>query len=121
MERAAGASPQSRAHLDTDHPARSPPSCDQGARQYDEMVTAAAQLVSAANTGPISTSAMAGRRYRHELGQRDRPPAGWAQAYSELGHLRGASASDAVRAQLRRTPGGARTDRYRTRCLAASR
>ncbi|OBK49518.1 hypothetical protein [Mycobacterium sp. 1081908.1] len=56
-----------------------------GVRQYNEMVTAAAQLVSAANgdtgAGP------ARQRYRDELvGATDRL-LGWAQAFDELGGL----------------------------------
>ena len=89
MERAASSSPRSRAHL--------APTINsfagqlaQGARQYDEMVTAAAQLVSSVNSGPVSNSPMAQQRYRSELvGATDRLQ-GWAQAFDELGQLRGA-------------------------------
>jgi hypothetical protein len=61
-----------------------------GVRQYNEMVTAAAQLVSSANgeaagSGPVSP--LAQQRYRDELvGATDRL-VGWAQAFDELGGL----------------------------------
>ncbi|BBX59871.1 hypothetical protein MSHO_52160 [Mycobacterium shottsii] len=55
-------------------------------RQYNEMVTAAAQLVSSAN-GATVAEAVSQQRYRHELvGATDRL-AGWAQAFDELGGL----------------------------------
>ncbi len=60
--------------------ARSPLSSDHGARQYNEMVTAAAQLVSAANRSMSSSRC----RRTATVGQRDRPAAGWAQAFDEL-------------------------------------
>ena len=59
-----------------------------GVRQYNEMVTAAAQLVSAAN-GPAGSVVAdpAQQRYREELvGATDRLM-GWAQAFGELGGL----------------------------------
>ncbi|HEY6573751.1 MAG TPA: hypothetical protein VI029_02210, partial [Mycobacterium sp.] len=59
-----------------------------GVRQYNEMVTAAAQLVSAANSGTMSSSPMSAQRYRHELGTATDRLSGWAQAFDELGHLR---------------------------------
>jgi hypothetical protein len=81
MERAAGAAPQSRAHL-APTIASFTNQLYYGARQYDEMVSAAAQLVSSVN------SPMTRQRYRDELvGATDRLQ-GWAQAYSELGHRR---------------------------------
>lgn len=87
MERAAAASPQSRAHLTPTIQAFTV-QLHQGARQYDEMVTAAAQLVSSVNAGPHNSPV--GRRYREELvGATDRLQ-GWAQAYHELGRVRGA-------------------------------
>jgi hypothetical protein len=56
-----------------------------GVRQYNEMVTAAAQLVSAANGDGAAGPAQA--RYREELvGATDRLM-GWAQAFDELGGL----------------------------------
>jgi hypothetical protein len=54
------------------------------------MVEAAAQLVSSANSGSMSSSPMSAQRYRHELGTATDRLAGWAQAFDELGHLRGA-------------------------------
>jgi hypothetical protein len=57
---------------------------DAGARQYNEMVTAAAQLVESANNGSASLSA---QRYRDELtGATDRLM-GWAAAFDELARL----------------------------------
>ncbi len=50
MERAISSAPQSRAHLAPTVNAFSS-QLDHGARQYNEMVSAAAQLVSAANIG----------------------------------------------------------------------
>ncbi|MDX1874958.1 hypothetical protein SBI67_22790 [Mycolicibacterium sp. 120266] len=83
MERAAAASPQSRAHLTPTIRAFAV-QLDSGARQYNEMVTAAAQLVSSVD------SPMTAQRHRNELtGATDRLQ-GWAQAYGELGRLRGA-------------------------------
>lgn len=80
MERAAGASPQSRAHLAPTIQAYTV-QLHTGARQYDEMVTAAAQLVSSVN------SPMARQRHRDELVDATDRLQGWAQAYSELGEL----------------------------------
>jgi hypothetical protein len=87
MERAASASPQSRAHLAPTIRAFST-QLETGVRQYNEMVTAAAQLVSAANSGSMSSSPMSAQRYRHELGTATDRLSGWAQAFDELGHLR---------------------------------
>ncbi|HET6734324.1 phage shock envelope stress response protein PspM [Mycobacterium sp.] len=89
MERAMSASPQSRSHLLPTVKAFSA-QLDHGARQYNEMVTAAAQLVSAANSGPMSSSPMSQQRYRDELTNATDRLMGWAQAFDELGHLRGA-------------------------------
>jgi hypothetical protein len=87
MERAMSASPQSRSYLVPTIKAFSA-QLDQGARQYNEMVTAAAQLVSAANSGPMSSSPMSQQRYRDELTNATDRLMGWAQAFDELGHLR---------------------------------
>lgn len=58
-----------------------------GVRQYNEMVTAAAQLVSSANGDPGGALAASQQRYRDELvGATDRL-LGWAQAFDELGGL----------------------------------
>jgi hypothetical protein len=87
MERAMSASPQSRAHL-APTVAAFTAQMDQGVRQYNEMVTAAAQLVSSLNAGPMSSSPMYGRRYRDELVNATDRLQGWAQAFDELGQLR---------------------------------
>jgi hypothetical protein len=87
MERAIGSAPQSRSHL-TPTIAAFTTQLDHGARQYNEMVTAAAQLVSAANTGSMSSSPMSQQRYRDELVNATDRLMGWAQAFDELGHLR---------------------------------
>jgi hypothetical protein len=87
MERAAAASPQSRVHLAPTIRAFTA-QLETGVRQYNEMVTAAAQLVSAANSGTMSSSPMSAQRYRHELGTATDRLSGWAQAFDELGHLR---------------------------------
>ncbi len=55
-----------------------------GVRQYNEMVTAAAQLVSSANGGDVSAGS---QRYRDELAGATDRLAGWAQAFDELGGL----------------------------------
>lgn len=89
MERAIASAPQARAHLAPTIGAFTG-QLHTGARQYDEMVTAAARLVSAANSGSMSTSAMSADRYRRELVSATDRLAGWAHAFDELGHLRGA-------------------------------
>jgi hypothetical protein len=61
-----------------------------GVRQYNEMVTAAAQLVSSANGGADS-ELTASSRYRAELAGATDRLIGWAKAFDELGGLRGAS------------------------------
>jgi hypothetical protein len=87
MERVVNSAPQSRAHLAPTISAFST-QLDHGVRQYNEMVTAAAQLVSAANAGPMSTSPMSQQRYRDELVSATDRLNGWAQAFDELGRLR---------------------------------
>jgi hypothetical protein len=89
MEKAISSSPQSRAHLMPTIGAFTT-QLHHGARQYNEMVGAAAQLVSAANTGSMSSSPMVRQRYRDELSNATDRLNGWAQAFDELGHLRGA-------------------------------
>jgi hypothetical protein len=89
MERAAAASPQSRTHLAPTINAFTA-QLGNGVRQYNEMVTAAAQLVSAANGGSMSSSPMMQQRYRSELTDATDRLLGWAQAFDELGQLRGA-------------------------------
>lgn len=82
LERAMANAPQSRAHLAPTVRAFAA-QLDAGARQYNEMVTAAAQLVSTA-PGPSTTT----QRYRHELSGATDRLTGWAQAFDELGQLR---------------------------------
>lgn len=89
MERAVNSAPQSRAHL-APTIAAFRAQLDRGAHQYNEMVSAAAQLVSAANSGSMSSSPMSQRRYRDELVMATDRLTGWAQAFDELGRLRGA-------------------------------
>ncbi|MBB2990163.1 hypothetical protein FHR72_001631 [Mycolicibacterium iranicum] len=89
MERAVKSSPQSRSYLSPTITAFTT-QLDLGARQYNDMVSAAAQLVSAANSGALSSSPMSQRRYRDELGMATDRLTGWAQAFDELGRLRGA-------------------------------
>ncbi|MBY0441255.1 MAG: hypothetical protein K2Q25_03840 [Mycobacteriaceae bacterium] len=60
-----------------------------GVRQYNEMVTAAAQLVSSANAVTAPGVSVAQQRYRDELvGATDRL-LGWARAFDELGRAPG--------------------------------
>ncbi len=87
LEKAAGSTPQSRAHL-TPTIRAFVAQLDSGASQYQEMVTAAARLVSAANSGPMSSSELTTMRHRHELAGATDRLTGWAQAFDELGHLR---------------------------------
>ena len=89
MERAVNSAPQSRAHL-APTIAAFRMQLDRGAHQYNEMVSAAAQLVSAANSGSMSSSPMSQRRYRDELVMATDRLTGWAQAFDELGRLKGA-------------------------------
>ncbi|MGE2727506.1 phage shock envelope stress response protein PspM [Mycolicibacterium pulveris] len=89
MERAVRAAPQSRVHLAPTIAAFTA-QLHQGARQYNEMVDAAAQLVSAVNAGPMSRSPMSQQRYRDQLSNATDRLSGWAQAFDELGQLRGA-------------------------------
>lgn len=89
MERAIRSAPQSRTHLVPTIRAFTA-QLDHGARQYNEMVTAAAQLVSAANAGPMPSSPMWQQRYRDELSNATDRLIGWAQAFDELGRVRGA-------------------------------
>ncbi len=90
MERAAVAAPQSRSHLVPTINAFTA-QLSNGVRQYNEMVTAAAQLVSSANGGPSAGAAAAPSselRYRSELSAATDRLQGWAQAFEELGELR---------------------------------
>ena len=63
---------------------RSPPNSNSGVRQYNEMVTAAAHVVSSANAG----APVVEQRYRHELVDATDRLLGWAQAFEELGTAR---------------------------------
>ena len=86
MERAAVEAPQSRAYLAPTINALTA-QLNSGLRQYNEMVTAAAHLVSAANADPMLGSP-AHQRYRAELGDATDRMLGWAQAFDELGPAR---------------------------------
>ncbi len=85
MERAANHSAQARHYLVPTINAFTA-QLGAGVRQYNEMVTAAAQLVSAANGVPAVTP----QRYRAELADATDRLVSWAQAFDELGGLRGA-------------------------------
>jgi hypothetical protein len=87
MERTVGSAPQARPHLAPTIAAFAT-QLERGARQYSEMVSAAAQLVSAANSGSMSSSPMTQRRYREQLVSATDRLTGWAQAFDELGRLR---------------------------------
>ena len=85
MERAANGTPQSRSYLVPTINAFTA-QLSAGVRQYNEMVTAAAQLVSSAN-GDGAALVASRQRYRDELpGAPDRL-VGWSQAFDELGGL----------------------------------
>lgn len=86
MERAAHGTPQSRSYLAPTINAFTA-QLSAGVRQYNEMVTAAAQLVSSANADQGTALVASRRRYRDELtGATDRL-VGWSQAFDELGGL----------------------------------
>ncbi len=85
MERAAQYSESSRSHLVPTINAFTA-QLSAGVRQYNEMVTAAAQLVSSANGDGLPSA----QRYRAELAEATDRLIGWAQAFDELGGLRGA-------------------------------
>ena len=90
MERAVQHSPQSRDYLVPTINAFTA-QLSAGVRQYNEMVTAAAQLVASANDGPSSgvpvNSPMSQHRYRDELAGATDRMLGWAQAFEELAEL----------------------------------
>jgi len=77
MEKAMLATPSSRASLTPTINAFAA-QLDHGVRQYQDMVNAAAQLVS------TSSSPMARQRYRNELASATDRLLGWAQAFDEL-------------------------------------
>jgi hypothetical protein len=84
MERAAHNSESSRSYLVPTINAFTA-QLSAGVRQYNEMVTAAAQLVSSAN-GDAGLAA-AHQRYRAELVEATDRLTGWAEAFDELGGL----------------------------------
>lgn len=83
MEQAATAAPHSRDYLAPTINALLA-QLGSGVRQYNDMVTAAAQLVSAAGESGGLTS----QRHRTELVVATDRMLGWAQAFEELGQLR---------------------------------
>src|SRR6201997_5093219 len=86
MERTANGTPQSRSYLAPTINAFTA-QLSAGVRQYNEMVTAAAQLVSSAN-GDRGVALVASRqRYRDELAGATDRLIGWSQAFDELGGL----------------------------------
>ena len=88
MERAAQYSESSRSYLVPTINAFTA-QLSAGVRQYNEMVTAAAQLVSSANgsANAGAGSAASQQRYRAELVDATDRLLGWAQAFDELGGL----------------------------------
>ncbi len=86
MERAVTFTPQSRSYLVPTINAFTA-QLGAGVRQYNEMVTAAAQLVSSANRDTGAGLAASQQRYRAELVEATDRLIGWAQAFDELGGL----------------------------------
>lgn len=86
MERAAGDAPDSRAYLAPTINALTA-QLNSGVRQYNEMVTATAHLVSAVNAGTPG-GVPSEQRYRAELADATDRLLGWAQAFEELGPAR---------------------------------
>ncbi|HWT47085.1 MAG TPA: hypothetical protein VN255_00380 [Mycobacterium sp.] len=86
MERAAQYSESSRSYLVPTINAFTA-QLSAGVRQYNEMVTAAAQLVSSANGDKGAGLAASQQRYRAELVEATDRLIGWAQAFDELGGL----------------------------------
>lgn len=86
MERAAAEAPQSRAYLAPTINAFAA-QLNSGVRQYNEMVTAAAHLVSA-STADSTVGTLSQQRYRNELSDSTDRLLGWAQAFDELGPAR---------------------------------
>ena len=85
MELAARSAPRSRVHLAPTIASYTAQLRD-GVRQYNDIVTAAAQLVSAAEGG--SNSPSQAPMYRHQLVSVTDRLGGWAQAFDELGGVR---------------------------------
>jgi hypothetical protein len=86
MERAANGTPQSRSYLAPTINAFTA-QLSAGVRQYNEMVTAAAQLVSSANGDRGAALVASRQRYRDELAGATDRLVGWSQAFDELGGL----------------------------------
>jgi hypothetical protein len=86
MERAAHHSESSRSYLVPTINAFTA-QLSAGVRQYNEMVTAAAHLVSSANGSADSGLTVSRQRYRAELVEATDRLTGWAQAFDELGGL----------------------------------
>ncbi len=86
MERAAHGTPQSRSYLAPTINAFTA-QLSAGVRQYNEMVTAAAQLVSSANADVGAALVASRQRYRDELAGATDRLVGWSQAFDELGGL----------------------------------
>jgi hypothetical protein len=86
MERAANGTPQSRAYLAPSINAFTA-QLSAGVRQYNEMVTAAAQLVSSASGNSGAALVASRQRYRDELAGATDRLVGWSQAFDELGGL----------------------------------
>ncbi|MBF9326476.1 hypothetical protein HZD78_11320 [Mycobacteroides chelonae] len=88
MERAAVAAPHTREYLQPTISAFTA-QLDTGVRQYNELVTAAAQLVSAGNSGPVLASPMSRGPLLDDLVSATDRLTGWAGALDELGQLSG--------------------------------
>lgn len=86
MERTAHATPQARSHLAPTINAFTA-QLSSGVRQYNEMVTAAAQLVSSASGQHGAMLVSSRQRYRDELAGATDRLVGWARAFDELGGL----------------------------------
>ncbi|MEJ6538705.1 MAG: hypothetical protein QNL98_15945 [Mycobacterium sp.] len=86
MERAGGDNSQAREYLAATINAFTA-QLNSGVRQYNEMVTAAAHLVSSVNSDPMTADVFQ-QRYRHELTDATDRLIGWAQAFEELGQAR---------------------------------
>jgi hypothetical protein len=86
MERTVNGTPQSRSYLAPTINAFTA-QLSAGVRQYNEMVTAAAQLVSSANGDHGAALVASRQRYRDELAGATDRLLGWSQAFDELGGL----------------------------------
>jgi hypothetical protein len=86
IERAAHGTPQSRSYLAPTINAFTA-QLGAGVRQYNEMVTAAAQLVSSANGDRGAALVASRQRYRDQLADATDRLVGWSQAFDELGGL----------------------------------